>query len=274
MRATVRSRDTPASPAHAGMYPAPGPSSARRDRFPRTRGDVPPSAPGDGRRDPLPPHTRGCTRWEYHHLPGGGASPAHAGMYLMGLGRGSVKRGFPRTRGDVPGAHSGHKAASALPPHTRGCTRPAQGRAHRRWASPAHAGMYRRRPGRRWSGTSFPRTRGDVPSRRRAAWRGWPLPPHTRGCTPEAEPETPETLASPAHAGMYPSTPCDSPFATRFPRTRGDVPRPSLRARPTMSLPPHTRGCTFRPLCAPAPADASPAHAGMYPQSPRWTRPI
>ncbi len=136
-----------ASPAHAGMYRAPGAALHRQRGFPRTRGDVPYA--WRLRRAPnlLPPHTRGCTRGRGFPRRSATASPAHAGMYRLGAGGDRARRGFPRTRGDVPlrGALLG--SLRALPPHTRGCTQPQRAQIEAGPASPAHAGMYRCPPG-------------------------------------------------------------------------------------------------------------------------------
>ena len=78
-------------------------------------------------------------------------------------------------------------------------------------------------------------------------------------------------VASPAHAGMYPVPAPAGPGGIRFPRTRGDVPMPRKPKPPRGGLPPHTRGCTLGRPRARAHTRASPAHAGMYPLSDRYT---
>ena len=91
-----------ASPAHAGMYPDQLLNVMMIEGFPRTRGDVPPTHRGRGRRRRLPPHTRGCTGRMVIISPPPRASPAHAGMYPGECPAAVVGLGFPRTRGDVP----------------------------------------------------------------------------------------------------------------------------------------------------------------------------
>ena len=54
-------------------------------------------------------------------------------------------------------------------------------------------------------------------------------------------------------------------IASRFPRTRGDVPRACATWLWAYSLPPHSRGCTWYPSHSVAIGRASPALAGMYP---------
>ena len=51
----------PASPAHAGMYPATSRRRTWSTSFPRTRGDVPEARMAPRDMTELPPHTRGCT---------------------------------------------------------------------------------------------------------------------------------------------------------------------------------------------------------------------
>ena len=172
---------------------------------------------------------------------------------------------FPRTRGDVPLSNGRFPVDDRLPPHTRGCTVILLPDPVRNPASPAHAGMY---PAS-WVvvriEAGFPRTRGDVPAPPRHIWPAGPLPPHTRGCTPELFRGAVERAASPAHAGMYPAPRRGARERPCFPRTRGDVPDPSTAAPTRTPLPPHTRGCTVRYVEGRRPVAASPAHAGMYP---------
>ena len=172
-----------ASPARAGMYLTPRCGAHGRGGFPRTRGDVPITGRLVAANPWLPPHARGCTRLSAPRPRGRGASPARAGMYPRPCTRGIRRRGFPRTRGDVPIAANAANTATALPPHARGCTEWSRVTGITQKASPARAGMYRRwRSGRGGRGR-FPRTRGDVPMFDFAAGDGGELPPHARGCT-------------------------------------------------------------------------------------------
>ena len=185
-------------------------------------------------------------------------------MYLTPNTVQRERGGFPRTRGDVPEKDATVAVRYGLPPHTRGCTESA---AHQRVlhrASPAHAGMYRCRRRSATGRSSFPRTRGDVPSIRAAVRYIETLPPHTRGCTSATLRFRTSPGASPAHAGMYPRAAPRSPTGRSFPRTRGDVPAHTDAYHRILSLPPHTRGCTvYSDRAGDGPA-ASPAHAGMY----------
>ena len=175
--------------------------------------------------------------------------------------------GFPRTRGDVPFVYSNTSSQDWLPPHTRGCTfsaLPLRGGGN---ASPAHAGMYPQSGLVLQHLLGFPRTRGDVPFvYSNTSSQDW-LPPHTRGCTFSALPLRGGGNASPAHAGMYPQSGLVLQHLLGFPRTRGDVPFVYSNTSSQDWLPPHTRGCTFSALPLRGGGNASPAHAGMYPQS-------
>ena len=152
-----------------------------------------------------------------------------------------------------------------LPPHARGCTVVVRIIRRRAVASPARAGMYRACRRRCLTRRGFPRTRGDVPEFGLLIDHSGKLPPHARGCTPFGAPERQPPAASPARAGMYPSSPRGRRPANSFPRTRGDVPGVRYLRSNDTPLPPHARGCTFgrrRPTQADG---ASPARAGMYP---------
>ncbi len=185
-------------------------------------------------------------------------------MYPSAGGPRWRRRGFPRTRGDVPILAQATLTAGWLPPHTRGCTRFGPAVSKRRYASPAHAGMYRAHGSVATTGRGFPRTRGDVPRDQHRCTSCGRLPPHTRGCTSESGATRLRTGASPAHAGMYPTSSPAPTTRRRFPRTRGDVPDGRDDRQADRRLPPHTRGCTARAGRAVRNPGASPAHAGMY----------
>ena len=253
-----------ASPARAGMYQLAHGHRLFFDSFPRTRGDVPGSPKPLADSPVLPPHARGCTALGFHAVAGRAASPARAGMYpSRGRAHGSPVR-FPRTRGDVPDAESARRAQGQLPPHARGCTHDRPGESGRAAASPARAGMYRGHAARRGQQVGFPRTRGDVPCCIDGDRLHGGLPPHARGCTAAVKRASSVARASPARAGMYPSTDTPSGATARFPRTRGDVPLVSGERLSDPGLPPHARGCTAAHRARAGDPRASPARAGMY----------
>ena len=154
---------------------------------------------------------------------------------------------------------------TAVPPHTRGWSPLAAIPAAWPSGSPAHAGMVpysgpaRTRTGR------FPRTRGDGPwlCSRRSPHS--PVPPHTRGWSPAPRLGLPDLPGSPAHAGMVPRQETASGPDRRFPRTRGDGPRPPDRKARRKKVPPHTRGWSPSGQSTFGGSPGSPAHAGMVP---------
>ena len=246
------------------MYPSSPRDRRPADSFPRTRGDVPLSAPAPVLAEGLPPHARGCTVHATTDAAGVGASPARAGMYLGGGVFPDRVSGFPRTRGDVPTRRCASRMCGALPPHARGCTVEHLHGDGETPASPARAGMYLFVFACRGGGAGFPRTRGDVPAAEIMRKTMIELPPHARGCTPVARDDDWETVASPARAGMYPGAAPAGAGAHGFPRTRGDVPIRSPARDCNPELPPHARGCTLGRGGADAGGGASPARAGMY----------
>ena len=192
-------------PAHAGMDP-PRPTPGRpAPRFPRTRGDGPPSRSNNARSSAVSPHTRGWTRWRHVTTTRRRGFPAHAGMDRTG-GAGPVgRRGFPRTRGDGPSAASALAARMRVSPHTRGWTRSVQRLEAVQRGFPAHAGMDHAHAGGHLPGAGFPRTRGDGP-RFAIIWDGIvTVSPHTRGWTVSPRHLGPHRIGFPAHAGMDPS---------------------------------------------------------------------
>ena len=174
------------------------------------------------------------------------------------------RRGFPRTRGDVPCIGEDEHWQVMFPPHTRGCTLLPGVRGRFRGVSPAHAGMYRNANTDHIQREGFPRTRGDVPLEEEVAILKDKFPPHTRGCTFSAAVIFALTEVSPAHAGMYRSTGNPISRAPGFPRTRGDVPIKGAKGIGPKTFPPHTRGCTIADDMLALAQAVSPAHAGMY----------
>ena len=170
------------SPAHAGMYRFESGIRKIGAGFPRTRGDVPEIERIKRQRFMFPPHTRGCTSLRFLESSPKPVSPAHAGMYRKKTRSTGEPPGFPRTRGDVPWSAKYKPSKEVFPPHTRGCTVVQSALQLQLRVSPAHAGMYPRKAGKRNQPLRFPRTRGDVPSPRICMVGNSPFPPHTRGC--------------------------------------------------------------------------------------------
>ena len=118
--------------------------------------------------------------------------------------------------------------------------------------------------------TSFPRTRGDVPSGTYDGKIKIQFPPHTRGCTQKRIGIMALIKVSPAHAGMYRRHRRNHGCRRCFPRTRGDVPGATKVWGIDTEFPPHTRGCTLGRISTVISDRVSPAHAGMYPSKPGW----
>ena len=114
-----------ASPARAGMDPLLDVNLRLLRRFPRTRGDGPPTRILNSTCEMLPPHARGWTSEEPRMGRMGRASPARAGMdRRKDMDREAAKYRFPRTRGDGPVYnHRPGGLPSLFPPHARGWTR-------------------------------------------------------------------------------------------------------------------------------------------------------
>ncbi len=109
----------------------------------------------------------------------------------------------------------------------------------------------------------FPRTRGDGP------WPANPDPtcyrvsPHSRGWTLSDTINVSTGTGFPALAGMDLARAPAIAIQARFPRTRGDGPRPrkAIPTRPKVS--PHSRGWTFNRATIEAGVQGFPALAGM-----------
>ena len=114
----------------------------------------------------------------------------------------------------------------------------------------------------------LPRTRGDGPDNTNTVKREQWASPHTRGWTCTRSGAQRHSGGFPAHAGMDPDERHRERENLRLPRTRGDGPGASLRARSLFMASPHTRGWTRIATtirCAPS---GFPAHAGMDPRPP------
>ena len=62
------------------------------------------------------------------------------------------------------------------------------------------------------------------------------------------------------------------PASSRFPRIRGDVPKPAMWPMPAERFSPHTRGCSEALTYNPYKDVVFPAYAGMF-RSKMWHRP-
>ena len=193
--------------------------------FPRRRGDGPNMTSGEMFAPAFPPQARGWTE----HAAGAAlpdqVSPAGAGMDRPCRRDSGGRGGFPRRRGDGPSVAEPNRPPKAFPPQARGWTGLEATAGRRGGVSPAGAGMDRLPTSAAAPASSFPRRRGDGPSRR---WQGTPVPwfpPQARGWTLAAVVGVAPGRVSPAGAGMDPPRPTSSAVNFSFPRRRGDGPR-------------------------------------------------
>ena len=129
---------------------------------------------------------------------------------------------------------------------------------------PAHAGIYL---SRRWGPCSprgLPRSRGDLPVRRRHPALDPESAPLTRGSTHPYLHCVPRRDVCPAHAGIYPSRSVRKSSLTSLPHSRGDLPQPETFEQIEQPSAPLTRGSTFRVRDACTCGPVCPAHAGIY----------
>ena len=110
------------SPAHAGIDLVIDKRGRHSNRFPRTRGDRPPTQQFLTPATLFPPHTRGSTQDDHWLSCCVVVSPAHAGIDPETIATNKVMTCFPRTRGDRPQQGVTESASVWFPPHTRGST--------------------------------------------------------------------------------------------------------------------------------------------------------
>ena len=172
--------------------------------------------------------------------------PAHAGMDRLTSPSRGRRAGFPRPRGDGPWCSGATRRGCAVSPPTRGWTTglerqwPVEGVSPptRGWTLlthaysslfrgfPAHAGMDLSRPISLPPGLWFPRPRGDGPSPSLHHLPDWAVSPPTRGWTVRQWLLGLPCHGFPAHAGMDRDRGRRGCRGARFPRPRGDGPRP------------------------------------------------
>ena len=133
--------------------------------FPRVRGDVPAQIAVLPAQRWFSPRARGCSEWAEIARENWEVFPACAGMFLRLLTCMFLRLGFPRVRGDVPQFAEPVTFHCRFSPRARGCSGKRFGGHHLVGVFPACAGMFLPdfRVLRR--DFSFPRVRGDVPTR-------------------------------------------------------------------------------------------------------------
>ena len=129
---------------------------------------------------------------------------------------------------------------------------------------PAYAGMFRKSPWNCHPWASFPRIRGDVPTRGFTEAARAAFSPHTRGCSEEDLEQAQCHLVFPAYARMFPTWATTTGTWKGFPRIRGDVSMFERHGLELAVFSPHTRGCSS---AAPRPRRRTtvfPAYAGIF----------
>ena len=234
----------PVFPAYAGMFLGLSSEGSSTACFPRVCGDVPVRTTVRAAAAPFSPRMRGC-------------SPA----LLLAL---SVSLRFPRVCGDVPSGSSLQSGAVKFSPRMRGCSQLHRPIPRSHHVFPAYAGMFPRLSFKPiWVG-SFPRIRGDVPTRGFTEAARAAFSPHTRGCSEEDLEQAQCHLVFPAYARMFPTWATTTGTWKGFPRIRGDVSMFERHGLELAVFSPHTRGCW--PLVSPlfGACGVFPAYAGMF----------
>ena len=151
----------------------------------------------------------------------------------------------------------------------RGCFQAGIARDKAKAVFPAHAGVFpcdhAPRVWRRWSS---PRMRGCFRPPVRDQERRQSSP-RMRGCFPVNRVFDTINEVFPAHAGVFPSSASKILRPKGLPRACGGVSKPSnLKTFPTKSSP-RMRGCFFSAVRIPTMNRVFPAHAGVFPTTPR-----
>ena len=240
------------SPAHAD----------RPDWFPRPRGDGPRALlSGSLVRKPtrgwtgVSPPTRGWTppyvtlssRTSTGFPRPRGDGPVRPSDQAAGMDprhQPSRRGGFPRPRGDGPVRTYSFTVPDSVSPPTRGWTRETAFDRGYVTGFPAHAGMDRTGSAAPTARHRFPRPRGDGPVSLSDRSSASVVSPPTRGWTASRALCATPLPGFPAHAGMDPARPRQRNRPPRFPRPRGDGPRPTTQRLQSLEVSPPTRGWT------------------------------
>ena len=270
-RGWTRRRRTPGQdalgfPAHAGMDLSYSATTRNQRRFPRPRGDGPPTGMRTAGTVAVSPPTRGWTLYRMCRLLLSRGFPAHAGMDRSYAIQWPRRKRFPRPRGDGPQMTYEDTTAATVSPPTRGWTHMAKIIKRRIMGFPAHAGMDPDRPHGRRARVGFPRPRGDGPSLLVSRTPVARVSPPTRGWTLLHPLEDVQGDGFPAHAGMDRRRSVSSWTRRRFPRPRGDGPQSLTGDCSSEAVSPPTRGWTALVLTEHSRITGFPAHAGMDPE--------
>ena len=214
--------------------------------FPHTRGDVPLPEKGRYTGSSFSPHAWGCSALRLAVLRYFLVFPTRVGMFRPRLCARCSADGFPHTRGDVPDCDETPRTREQFSPHAWGCSADLVALWRRGLVFPTRVGMFRW-PWRAWrASSSFPHTRGDVPTCATAAPPNLSFSPHAWGCS-AARPLRGATVGVfPTRVGMFRPRRRQTRAGVRFPHTRGDVPDAPSRHPARVMFSPHAWGCSAR----------------------------
>ena len=222
-RSTGTGRSARSIPAHAGK-PESRPASGRSLAvYPRPRGEAQlwfnlrNGSPG------LSPPTRGSRRQSPYMGTYGRSIPAHAGKPMSTVRGESVRKVYPRPRGEAAPRPRPATPRGGLSPPTRGSQRHARARLHPRGSIPAHAGKPSS-PRVRWPPRRvYPRPRGEAKYLTRDLRSEDGLSPPTRGSHLVRDHIPVPTGSIPAHAGKPAPIPSGRHHPRVYPRPRGEA---------------------------------------------------
>ena len=147
-------------------------------------------------------------------------------------------------RGDVPQISSHKTGQLMFSPRARGCSCRSVDPAAVISVFPACAGMFPNEFIVQAQVHSFPRVRGDVPSRRQVWSHQCRFSPRARGCSQLCHMMLCHMRVFPACAGMFPGSEFLIQVELGFPRVRGDVPASRIRLSMVAGFSPRARGCS------------------------------
>ena len=231
--------------------------------FPRPRGDGPLPRRTKWTKQKVSPPTRGWTAACRPRRPTGEGFPAHAGMDPGFSSRSDRSTRFPRPRGDGPPEEGVEIVELMVSPPTRGWTPLRPARLLLPVGFPAHAGMDLVGRVDAQVPLGFPRPRGDGPATGVSFGISDAVSPPTRGWTHRRPGARRNSLGFPAHAGMDRRSLTARRPPPRFPRPRGDGPRPPHVGSSIKAVSPPTRGWTSFQRKQRGRVPGFPAHAGM-----------
>ena len=250
-------------PAHAGVIRRASTSSGRASSRPRTRGGHPHTRALPKRQGWSSPHTRGSSHGYSGHPAAQVVVPAHAGVILMTVRRGTLCRRRPRTRGGHPAQGVIDAVVTKSSPHTRGSSCTVKHTTWRERVVPAHAGVIPREKQRLAAWLSRPRTRGGHPYKGTGYSSQVSSSPHTRGSSRLRRRSSPRRTVVPAHAGVILRRPGPWDCRPGRPRTRGGHPDGEVVVGAGGTSSPHTRGSSHSADGRVVFGRVVPAHAGV-----------